>query len=82
MVMSTEKVHRFGLLVVFLLSVCSSSLFSQITSVGTFEGSSPSYWSKGNEPAGATLSWATDQSRSLGHSLKICLLYTSPSPRD
>ena len=39
--------------------------------IGGFEGSLPSYWNIGNQPSGATLSWATDQSRSMGHSLKI-----------
>ena len=44
---------------------------ANLTSIGGFEGSLPSYWTKGNQPAGATLSWATDQFRSMGHSLKI-----------
>jgi hypothetical protein len=44
---------------------------ANLTSIGGFEGSLPSYWTKGNQPAGSTLSWATDQFRSMGHSLKI-----------
>jgi hypothetical protein len=44
---------------------------TSINDIGGFEGTLPSYWTKGNEPAGATLTWATDQSRSMGHSLKI-----------
>ena len=42
-----------------------------INTIGGFEGSLPAYWTKGNQPGGSTLSWATDQFRSLGHSLKI-----------
>jgi hypothetical protein len=42
-----------------------------ISGIGSFEQTLPSYWTKGSEPAGATLSWATDQFRSMGHSLKI-----------
>lgn len=56
--------------VVFLFT---SGVFAQseINNVGGFEQGLPSYWDKGNEPSGATLSWATDESRSMGHSLKI-----------
>jgi hypothetical protein len=46
---------------------------------GGFESNLPSYWEKGNEPAGATLTWATDQSNALGHSLKIVKSATSDS---
>ncbi len=49
----------------------------QVAAVGGFEGALPAYWSMGNQPAGATLTWATDQSRSLGHSLKITKTATS-----
>jgi hypothetical protein len=42
-----------------------------INMVGGFEGDLPSFWTKGHAPAGSTLSWATDESRSMGHSLKI-----------
>ena len=48
-----------------------------INSIGSFESDLPSYWTKGTEPAGATLSWASDQSRSLGKSLKITKGVTS-----
>ncbi|MGA2625103.1 MAG: hypothetical protein ABSF91_14690, partial [Bacteroidota bacterium] len=66
---------RYGLLLV-LLVVCApfSSVRTQpvnINTIGGFEGTLPSYWTIGNTPGGDTLSWATDQSRSLGHSLKI-----------
>ena len=43
----------------------------QISGIGSFESNLPSYWTKGTEPAGAPLTWASDQSRSLGKSLKI-----------
>ncbi len=51
----------------------------QISSVGGFESNLPSFWMKGNEPNGATLTWATDQSVSMGHSLKIEKSATSDS---
>ena len=38
---------------------------------GGFEGALPSYWKIGAEPSGSTLSWATDQSRSMGKSLRL-----------
>jgi hypothetical protein len=42
-----------------------------INEIGSFEQGLPSYWTKGAEPGGSTLSWATDQFRSMGKSLKI-----------
>ena len=51
----------------------------QVTNVGGFESTLPSYWTKGNQPDGSTLSWATDQYRSMGHSLKIVKNVTSDS---
>ena len=44
---------------------------SGINQYGGFEQELPSYWTKGAEPSGSTLSWATDQFRSMGKSLKI-----------
>ena len=35
------------------------------------------FWSTGNQPGGSSLSWATDQSVSMGHSLKISKTATS-----
>ncbi|MCF6269102.1 MAG: T9SS type A sorting domain-containing protein [Melioribacteraceae bacterium] len=60
------------LLVTFFMG-SAMQLFSQtgISGIGSFEGELPSYWTKGVEPSGATLEWATDQSRSMGKSLKI-----------
>jgi len=51
----------------------------EIATSGSFEGSMPSYWNKAKEPAGATLTWATDQARSLTHSLKITKNATTDS---
>jgi hypothetical protein len=42
-----------------------------LTDIGSFEQTLPSFWTMGNQPTGSTLSWATDQSLSMGHSLKI-----------
>ena len=49
----------------------------QLSTIGGFEGSLPAFWTMGNQPANSTLTWATDQSRSLGHSLKITKTATS-----
>ena len=43
----------------------------EISGIGGFESDMPSYWTKGSEPGGATLTWATDEFMSLGRSLKI-----------
>jgi len=61
-------------LVLLVLTASLSVVFAQgitINTVGGFESSLPSYWTIGNQPGGASLTWATDQFRSLGHSLKI-----------
>jgi len=44
---------------------------ASLNEIGSFEQNLPSYWMKGTEPGGATLSWATDDSHSMGRSLKI-----------
>ncbi|MDR3667981.1 MAG: hypothetical protein P4L35_14155, partial [Ignavibacteriaceae bacterium] len=44
---------------------------SLINNNGGFDSNLPSYWTIGNMPSGATLTWAADQSYSMGHSLKI-----------
>ena len=44
---------------------------SGINEIGSFEQTLPSYWTKGAEPTGSTLSWATDDFLSMGKSLKI-----------
>ncbi len=48
-------------LFLFLISVPSANPQSEINSIGSFEQDLPSYWTKGNEPSGTTLSWATDR---------------------
>ncbi|GBD88507.1 hypothetical protein BMS3Abin03_02443 [bacterium BMS3Abin03] len=57
-------------ILLFILAF-ASNVAAQISSIGGFEGDMPSYWMKGTEPSGSTLEWATDQSRSMGKSLKI-----------
>ena len=42
-----------------------------VSEIGSFEQSLPSYWTMGSVPNNSTLSWATDQSHSMGRSLKI-----------
>ena len=63
----------------FVLILCQIPLLSQsgINEFGSFEQGLPSYWTKGTEPSGSTLSWATDQSISMGKSLKITKTATS-----
>ncbi|MCB9249406.1 MAG: hypothetical protein H6613_13100 [Ignavibacteriales bacterium] len=43
----------------------------QISEIGSFEQDLPSYWTKGSEPGGATLTWAKDEFVSMGRSIKI-----------
>jgi hypothetical protein len=57
--------------ILFFTIVLSANLSAQLSSIGGFEGDLPSYWTKGAEPTGSTLEWATDQFRSMGKSLKI-----------
>ena len=61
-----------GMISLFLLIIlCTCVTNAQISSIGGFEEDLPSYWTKGTEPSGSTLEWETDQSRSMGKSLKI-----------
>ncbi len=55
------------------LALIPNFLFGQsgINENGSFEGNLPSYWTMGNNPGENSLSWATDEYRSMGHSLKI-----------
>jgi hypothetical protein len=55
----------------FIIFQISLQAQSGINNVGGFEQDLPSYWNKSAEPGGSTLSWATDQFRSMGKSLKI-----------
>ena len=57
--------------ILFLILFVPAKVDAQSGYFGGFEGDLPSYWMKGAEPSGSTLEWATDQSRSMGKSLKI-----------
>ena len=71
--MKKMRLSVFLWLIAFILGVCISPIDAQnqLNEIGTFEGTLPSYWNVGNQPTGSTLSWATDQFVSMGHSLKI-----------
>ncbi|NUO83498.1 T9SS type A sorting domain-containing protein [candidate division KSB1 bacterium] len=72
------KSLRFGLLVLLGAALLGApALQAQFYATGGFESNLPSYWTKGAEPAGATLTWATDQAHSLARSLKITKSTTS-----
>jgi hypothetical protein len=43
----------------------------QISGIGGFESTLPSFWTVGSQPGNSTVTWAMDQYRSMGHSLKI-----------
>ncbi len=61
------------MLALVLLAVVAGNGFAQLTNLPTvygFEGTQPAYWNP-TTTTGATLTWATDQSHSMGHSLKI-----------
>ncbi|MGA7161854.1 MAG: hypothetical protein WBZ48_12680, partial [Bacteroidota bacterium] len=60
----------FAAALLFGMQAAAQSSLDMYT-IGGFEGTLPSFWNVGNQPTNATLTWATDQSRSLGHSLKI-----------
>ena len=75
--MNLRKTLFFVFAAVMLFSVGAASQSADIYSIGGFEGTLPSFWNIGNQPTNATLAWATDQSRSLGHSLKITKTATS-----
>ncbi len=64
------------IILIVLIPVLSFGQYS-IRDVGGLESELPSYWTKGSEPDGATLTWATDEYNSLGRSLKISKVATS-----
>ncbi len=68
--MSTVSKWWVGILSIIIFQMGAFAQ-SGINSIGGFEQSLPSYWNMAAEPSGATLTWATDQSRSMGKSLKI-----------
>ena len=61
--------------ILFLILFVPANVDAQY--IGGFEGDMPSYWTKGAEPTGSTLEWATDQFRSMGKSLKITKAVTT-----
>ncbi|MDR3627604.1 MAG: T9SS type A sorting domain-containing protein [Ignavibacteriaceae bacterium] len=70
----------FLLLAIFCGGLFSNQLLAQnytFSQIAGFEGTTPSYWNIGNQPVGSTLTWATDQSVSMGHSIKIVKFATS-----
>ena len=62
-----------------LLMLCGGLVAQpgKLNTIGGFEGTMPSFWNVANQPGNSTLTWATDQSRSLGHSLKITKTVTT-----
>ncbi len=76
--MKTRTISRWcKVSFLFLLAAICMPTQAQIQTIGGFESELPSYWTKGAEPAGATLSWATDQAKSMTKSLKITKATTS-----
>src|SRR5450756_2596987 len=63
--------------VMLITSIALLAQTDNLSNIGSFEATLPSFWNMGNQPGGATLTWATDQSRSMGHSLKITKTATS-----
>jgi hypothetical protein len=73
-----KRLLWFWLSVAFVVASASLSAQSQsLWNIGGFEGTLPSFWNIGSQPGGATLTWATDSSHSMGHSLKITKSATS-----
>jgi len=65
------KIKSFLVLISLFVILFSNVKAQTVTELGGFETDMPSYWTKGTEPSGTKLEWATDQSRNLGRSLKI-----------
>jgi FlgD Ig-like domain len=59
------------ILTAFIWSFSSANAQTKFDAISGFEASTPAFWNMGSQPGGATLTWATDQYRSLGHSLEI-----------
>ena len=78
---------KFGPLFIMLLAVfCGGFSSNQILAQGYtfsqiagFEGATPGFWNIGSQPNGSALTWATDSSVSMGHSIKIVKSTTSDS---
>jgi FlgD Ig-like domain len=74
-----SKFHwRFGAILMMVLMI-SSIKAQNFNSIAGFENNLPAFWNIGNQPSGATLTWATDQYVSMGHSIKIEKSATSDS---
>lgn len=66
-----QYIRGLSILIVFLfLTGEVNAQLDSLNKYGGFEANQPSYWMMG-KTTGATLTWATDQFRSLGRSLKI-----------
>jgi hypothetical protein len=67
-----SNISKFCIGIVFIVSIQIPLLAQgEINAAGSFEQDAPSYWNKLEPvPSGATLTWATDQFRTLGRSLK------------
>ena len=74
-----KQIKLFQFTFWLLLAVFGVVLLAQgnANTIGSFEQDLPSYWTKGSEPSGSTLSWATDEYLSMGRSLKISKEATS-----
>jgi hypothetical protein len=66
------KISKWWIGLLFIIAFQISSFAQgEINAYGSFEQMLPSYWTVGSPEGVGTLSWATDQSRSMGRSLKI-----------
>ncbi len=77
--MNLRKTMFLVVATVMLFGMQAASQSLDMYTIGGFEGTLPSYWNIGNQPTNSTLTWATDQFRSMGHSLKITKTATSDS---
>ena len=70
---SFKNLQRWWMSLVPILLFVSIPLIAQsgINEIGSFEQDLPSYWTKGSEPGGSTLTWAKDEFVSMGRSIKI-----------
>jgi hypothetical protein len=79
---------KFGPLFIILLAVfCGGFASAQefmsqeytFSQIAGFEGATPAFWNIGSQPNGSALTWATDSSVSMGHSIKIVKSTTTDS---
>jgi len=81
-----KTIHKLCFLIAVLVAIVmfgQSNVYAQtdysLQQIAGFEGNLPAFWTIGNQPSGATLTWATDQFLSMGHSIKIQKSATSDS---